>query len=405
MEIKKCICCGSDNLKLLINLGNQPWCNNFLTKNQVGKEEYYPLQLMECRGCKFNQLSYFVPKEKMFSHHDYLSGITKTLRKHFKEIAEDAVTFSSIHHDDLILDIGGNDGTNLETYKELGYNNIVNVEAATNISEISKNKGINTHNEFFNEDYIDKYHYNNNIKIINASGVFFHLEEIHSVIKGIKKSLHNDGVLVVQFMYVLDMLKNKTFDMIYHEHLFYYTIQSLENLLKKYDLEIVHCYHSDIHSGSMIAYIKHSSPNNKKTDSYVKYKTEEQTYLETNPFEQFIKEITLNKNKLKETLQLIKLKNPSSKIYALGAPAKGNTLMNYFDIKGLVDKVHEVNELKIGKYTPHTHIPIEKESLEDSPDYYLVLAHNFFDEIVEKNKHLKEKGVKFIMPFPKTKII
>lgn len=405
MKIEECICCGSNNLKLLIDLGNQPWCNNFLTKDQIKNEKYYPLQLMECEECKFNQLSFFVPKEKMFSHHDYLSGITKTLRKHFKEIAEDVVKVNNIQQNDLILDIGGNDGTNLETYKELGYNNVVNVEAALNISEISKNKGILTHNEFFNENYIDKHKYNNNIKVINASGVFFHLEEIHSVIKGIKKSLHNDGVLVVQFMYVLDMLKNKTFDMIYHEHLFYYTIQSLESLLKLYDLEIVHCYHSDIHSGSMIAYAKHCSLKNKKTDSYLEYKTKEQTYLKTNPFDSFIKEITLNKNKLKETLQIIKSKNPLSKIYALGAPAKGNTLMNYFDVKGLIDKVHEVNELKIGKYTPHTHILIEKESLEDLPDYYLVLAHNFFDEIVEKNKHLKEKGVKFIMPFPEIKII
>lgn len=405
MKIEECICCGSNNLKLLIDLGNQPWCNNFLTKDQIGNEEYYPLQLMECKECKFNQLSYFVPKEKMFLNHDYLSGITKTLRKHFKEIAEDVVKVNNIQQNDLILDVGGNDGTNLETYKELGYNNVVNVEAASNISEISKNKGILTHNEFFNENYIDKHKYNNNIKVINASGVFFHLEEIHSVIKGIKKSLHNDGVLVIQFMYVLDMLKNKTFDMIYHEHLLYYTIQSLENLLKLYDLEIVHCYHSDIHSGSMIAYAKHCSLENKKTDSYLEYKTKEQTYLKTNPFDSFIKEITLNKNKLKETLQIIKSKNPLSKIYALGAPAKGNTLMNYFDIKGLIDKVHEVNELKIGKYTPHTHILIEKESLEDLPDYYLVLAHNFFDEIVEKNKHLKEKGVKFIMPFPEIKII
>jgi len=405
MKIEKCICCNSNNLKLLIDLENQPWCNDFITEDQIGKEEYYPLQLMQCNDCNFIQLSFFVPKEKMFSQHDYLSGVTKTLKNHFKEIAKDVIEFNNIQTEDIILDIGGNDGTNLETYKELGYNNVINVEAASNISRISKSKGILTHNEFFNEDYVIKHGYNDNIKVINASGVFFHLEEIHSVIKGIKKALNKDGVLVVQFMYVLDMLKNKTFDMIYHEHLFYYTIQSLESLLKQHDLEIIHCYHSDIHSGSMIAYVKHTSANDKKTDSYLNHISEEKTYLDNNPFDNFIKEITSNKNKLKETLLSIKTINPSSKIYALGAPAKGNTLMNYFEVKGLVDKVHEVNKLKIGKYTPHTHIPIEEESLDDIPDYYLVLAHNFFDEIVEKNKHLKEKGVKFIMPFPKIKII
>ena len=404
MNINNCVCCESNDLKLLIDLGDQPWCNNFLTEDQIGKEEYYPLQLKQCNNCEFIQLSFFVPKEKMFSKHDYLSGTTKTLKKHFKKIAKDVIEFNNVNTDDIILDIGGNDGTNLETYKELGYNNVINVEAASNISEISSNKGILTHNEFFNEKYINKYNYNN-IKVINASGVFFHLEEIHSVIRGIKKALNNDGVLVIQFMYVLDMLKNKTFDMIYHEHLFYYTIQSLENILKLYDLEIIHCYHSDIHSGSMIAYIKHTSVNNKKTNDYLKHTSNEKTYLDNNSINDFIREITSNKNKLKETLLSIKNENPSSKIYALGAPAKGNTLMNYFEVKGLIDKVHEINELKIGKYTPHTHIPVEKESLEDLPDYYLILAHNFFDEIIEKNKHLKEKGVKFIIPFPEIKII
>lgn len=407
MKITNCICCQSNKLKLILDLGEQPWCNNFLNKEDIGKEEYYPLQLMKCKECQFIQLSYFVPKEKMFSKHDYLSGTTKTLAKHFKEIAKNVTDFTYVEDNDLILDIGGNDGTNLLQYKELGFKNLVNVEAASNISEISTKNGILTHNEFFNESYVTKYwKYGGSAKIINASGVFFHLEEIHSVIKAIKKLLHKDGVLVVQFMYVLDMLKNKTFDMIYHEHLFYYTLQTLENLVKQYGLEIVHSYHSDIHSGSMIAYIKHINPKTNKTDDYWENMLYERTYLAENSLERFaeyIKEIH-EKNELKNVLFGLLIDN--KKVYALGAPAKGNTLLNYFKLENtLIQRIHEVNELKIGKFTPHSHIPIVKECLCDLPDYYLVLSHNFFDEIVEKNKWMKEKGIKFILPFPQVKII
>jgi len=407
MKITNCICCNSDKLKLILDLGEQPWCNNFLLREEIGKEEYYPLQLMKCEECQFIQLSYFVPKEKMFSKHDYLSGTTKTLAKHFKKIAENVTNFIEVDKNDLIVDIGGNDGTNLLQYKELGYNKLWNIEAASNIAKISNDNGIECLNEFFNEKTVEKYklYIPKKAKIINASGVFFHLEEIHSVIKGIKKLLHEDGVLCVQFMYVLDMIKNNSFDMIYHEHLFYYTLNSLEKLLQPYNLEIVHCYHSDIHSGSMIAYIKHTSPRNNKTDDYWENMTNERRDLEEHSLEEFGEYIIQIKHSLKEHLFHYQTLYPGAKIYALAATAKGNTLMNYFNIGEFITKVHEINELKIGKYTPHTHIPIEKESMDDLPDYYLVLAHNFFDEIVEKNKEMRDKGVRFILPFPKIKIV
>lgn len=404
MKINNCICCNSNELELILDLGDQPWCNDFLTKDQLGKEEYYPLQLMKCKVCNFLQLSYFVPKEKMFKNHDYLSGTTSTLAKHFYNIANNIKNFIQVNENDLIIDIGGNDGTNLLQYKKLGYNNLLNVESGLKQAEISINNNINTITDYFNEDLINKHpELINSAKVINTSGVFFHLEEIHSVLRGIKKILNTDGILCVQFMYVIDMIKNKTFDMIYHEHLFYYTIETLENLIKQYDLEIVHCYHSDIHSGSMIAYIKHTSPSNVRTDDYWENLAKEKRFLHENPIEKFAEEI----RNIKWNLYNFIIDNtwPSDKIYALGAPAKGNTLMNYFEIGEFIEKVHEINPLKIGKYTPYTHIPITKESYDDLPDYYVVLSHNFFDEIIEKNQEMINKGVKFICPFPEIKII
>lgn len=416
MQKTKCTCCDLTNLELILDLGNQPWCNNFLTKEEIGHEEYYPLQLMCCKDCAFLQLSYFVPKEKMFSKHDYLSGTTKSLAKHFAEVAKHVTETHNIPKDGLIVDIGGNDGTNLLQYKALGFTNLLNIESAKNIAAISslKNK-ISTVHDFFNEELADALagFEKSKAKIINASGVFFHLEEIHSVIRGINKLLDDDGVLVVQFMYVVDMLKNKTFDMIYHEHLFYYTLRSLDNLLIKYGLAIFDAYHSDIHSGSMIAYIKKIPEKINEqiglTDRFRDLYKEEIQYLSYNnqieKYREFAEKIRMVRPSLRHSLFSIK-SDPTQKVYALGAPAKGNTLMNYFNLdENYVDKVHEVNDLKIGKYTPHTHIPIEREDPNDLPDYYLVLSHNFFDEIVAKNQHMREKGVKFILPFPEIKII
>ena len=171
----------------------------------------------------------------MFKHHTYVSGTTKSLANHFYEIAKENVEQFNLKDGDVIYDIGGNDGTQLLQYKKLGINSVINIESATNIARLSSQNGIPTMNEFFNEDCI-RPDGMKQVKLINAAGVFFHLEELHSVIKGIKLALQEDGIFVVQFMYLGDMLEKLSFDGIYHEHLCYYSIDSLMKLLEPYGL-------------------------------------------------------------------------------------------------------------------------------------------------------------------------
>ena len=201
------------------------------------------------------------------------------------------------------------------------------------------------------------------------------------------------------------MVEKLNFDGIYHEHLCYYTLNSLKNLLKPYGLKIFDSYYSEIHSGSIIAKVCKETSNFELTERHKKTIENDKKYNKIN-FLEFAKIIESKKNDLKELLTKIKKDNPKSKIYAYGAPAKGNTLLNYFNIdKNLIDKCVEVNDLKIGLFLPKSHIPIVEETVEDIPDYYLLLSHNFTDEIIKKNKPLIEKGVKFIIPFPKIQII
>ena len=390
--------------EVVLDLGEQPWGNNFLTEGEVGKEPFYPLKLVYCNQSELLQLSYFVPKEVMFLNHTYLSGMTKSLQSHFYNTAKENLEDLNLSFDDIVVDIGGNDGTQLLEYKKLGFNNVINIESASNICKLSETSGITSHNMFFNEDNVKGVIDKGSVKLINASGVFFHLEELHSVIKGIDYILSDDGVFVVQFMYSGAMVENGNFDTIYHEHLCYYTINSICKLLSNYGLKIFDAQFVEIHSGTIIAkFCKESCDKYPVTERCLEQIERDKKY-DLQSFLDLGEYIKGRRDNLRSFLK--DLKDNNKTIYAYGAPVKGNTLLNYMRIDDtIIDKVVEVNPLKIGKYTPGTNIPVTEESLEDLPDYYLLLSHNFKDEILKKNKDLLDKGVKFIIPFPKIEVI
>lgn len=396
-----CRSCNYQDLEIILDLGNQPWCNHLLN-NLTDTEITYPLRLVYCKKCELLQLDYTVPKEIMFIDHGYRSGITETLKNHFYEIAKENISMFNLKSEDLIIDIGGNDGTQLLQYKKLGINKLINFESATLVSKISQNAGIPTINAFFSEDTAKKYIPEGSAKIINAAGVFFHLEDLHGVIKGIDYALADSGIFNVQCMYANEIIKQGTYDMIYHEHLCYYTMKSLHNLLAPYGFSIFDAYHSDIHSGSLILRI---CKNNfyPKTDRYFEMLKEESKYS-IEHLKTTCQQIKNNRGKIKQFL--LNLKQQNKTIYAYGSPAKGCTLLNYEGIDNtIITKAVEVNQLKINKILPMSHIPIVEENINDIPDYYLLLSHNFKEEIMRKNDKLLKKGVKFIIPFPQIKVL
>ena len=200
MTTLKCRICDESEFELILDLGNQPWGNGFITLDAIKSEKSYPLKLMYCKKCSTSQLDFTVPKEEMFIEHTYLSGTTKTLENHFANVAKNVfLRFLKDNPRPRVLDIGSNDGTQLAQFKNLGCE-ILGVESAIHVSEIANQNGIPTLNTFFNltsAKSIQK-----EFDVINASGVFFHLEELHSVCEGIKLLLTEDGVFVVQFIYM-----------------------------------------------------------------------------------------------------------------------------------------------------------------------------------------------------------
>lgn len=394
--LKKCRVCESSNLEEIIDFGKQPWCNDFLNYDQLGKEKFYPLVLVLCNECKVSQLNYTVKKEIMFSDHTYLSGVTKSLSAHFENLRNEIVKKFDIREKKKILDLGSNDGTFLKHFKNIGWK-VLGVEPSKAICQIANENGIETLNKFFN--FQTSQEINEKFDFINASGVFFHLEELHSFTKGVENLLNKDGVFIIQFLYMESIINNTAFDQIYHEHLLYYNLLTLNKLLLKHNLEIFDAHLHEIHGGQMTAYVSRVSGRKK-----------------TKKFQELLsKEIKNNANEMsrylffKDNIQKLRLKNikyvnealkNEKKIFGLGAPAKGNTLLNYFGFKSKhISKLLEINTLRRNLYAPGSHIPIEIESeIEEQPDIYYVLAWNFKNEILNKNKHLIDDGIEFYFP-------
>lgn len=392
-----CRICDNPNLVPALDLGLQPWANNFLTKEQVGKEEKYPLFLVYCPKCFCVQLDYTVPKEVMFSDHTYVSGTTKTLSQHFLDTAKNIkeTYFKDIKHPS-VLDIGSNDGTQLLQYQSLSFETL-GVESCKRIADIAVASGVETVTDYFNEECVEKIY--KKFDLINASGVFFHLEELHSATRAVKKALKDKGVFVVQFLYMKSITENLAFDQIYHEHLLYYTVDTISKLLKRHNLEAFDAYLSPIHGGSMILFSSHSG--NFSTSSRYLDLLQEEEKTGANTLEHYLSFAERVKKMKEETLSYLKAeKAKGKKVFGFGAPVKGNTFLNYCGIgTQYLDCLTEKNPLRKGLYSPGMHIPLViEEELQEQPDIYFVLAWNFKKEILKNNQHLIEKGVEFYFP-------
>jgi 2-polyprenyl-3-methyl-5-hydroxy-6-metoxy-1,4-benzoquinol methylase len=400
-----CRCCGGRDVEMLLDLGAQPHCNRLVRPDlAVGTERRFPLRLGFCRDCTMVQIDHTIAKESMFSDYPYVSGTTKTLVAHFKETSERVAEAYGIAAAELVVDIGSNDGTWLKQYAPLGCR-LLGVEAAANVAEIAQAAGIPTWNRFFDETCArDILAQHGPAKIITAAGVFFHLEELHSVVRGIAALLADDGVFVVQAIYLGGMIENTAFDQIYHEHLCYYTLRSLSALLEQYGLEVFAAGLVAIHGGTIEAHVARKGSRAIGESVRRLQHSEAMSGLgEIGTYRRFATAVLALRNQLLELLRGYRMRGKS--VWAYGAPAKGATLLNSFGIGAdLVQRAVEKNPMKIGLAIPGVRIPIEAEGGQP-PDAYLMLAWNFIDEFLEKEAKYLDAGGVFIVPIPQVREI
>ena len=392
-----CRVCDGGQLELVVDLGSQPWCNHFLKKEEVGAEPFYPLRVVYCLTCGAAQLDYTVKKEVMFADHTYLSGVTTSLSEHFRQVAMEADRrFLRGATAKSVLDIGSNDGTQLKHFQALGYE-VLGVESSRMTARIANAAGVPTLNEFFNLETARGL--GRKFDLINAAGIFFHLEELHSVTEGIREALKDGGVFIVQFLYMKSILENVAFDQIYHEHLLYYNLQTISRLLERHGLSLFDAYLSPIHGGSIIGFVTQTGRTEPSARLLELKRAEvKERSNEIGTYQAFYRRV--QKMKADKLDYLSRAKRDGKRVFGFGAPAKGNTLLNYFGIgPEYIDCLVEKNMLRKGLFSPGMHIPVViEEELAEPPDIYYVLAWNFKTEILKNNQHLLDCGVEFYFP-------
>jgi nucleoside-diphosphate-sugar epimerase/SAM-dependent methyltransferase len=380
-----CRCCDSKNLKRIISFGFQAPANNLLDRKEQ-KFTTYPLELNYCVDCYNCQLSYVVKPEKLFSNYLYLSSTSITFRKHFEKAANKYIKeFRLKKNKSIIIDIGSNDGIGLIPFKKGGFKKIVGIEPAKNIAILARKNGIKTINSFMNRSVLKKI--KKKADLILASNVYAHTDNLNEMTETIFKLLKKNGTLIIEVQYIINTIKDLSFDNIYHEHVNYWNITTLKKYLSKFSFEIYKVEKIDTHGGSIRVFV--SKKKTHKIDKSVKRFEEYEKNFGIHKFKKFenfqTKIYELKSNFIKNLKKLTSEK----KIAGYGAPAKASTMLNFFGVKNQIKFIIDDNKFKNKKIIPGTEIQIfNKENIPFLPDQIIIFAWNYYKEIKKNNKNI-----------------
>ena len=399
--------CRGPKLRQFIDLGGQPNGNHFPIPADFANEPRFPFAMAVCTDCWQVQIEEFPSVEFMFSNHPYITGVNMPVVQHFDRMVENTLKKFPLTTNRLVVDIGANDGTLLNRFRAAGMR-VLGVDPGQRTGELARQNGITVCETFWNESTAQAFNQLNlRPDLICATAVFYHVADIHSFVRGLSMVMKERTIFLTQCVYLKDVLEKLQFDHFYHEHTMIHALTPLKKLFAQYGLRMVDVDFYDVHGGSFALYVAREEapfPTSPSIDAAIA--AEQAAGLQDfATYQRFAVKVQENRNSLLSLLR--KLKDEGKRIYALGAPLKGSTLLNYCGIgPELVELATEVNRFKIGRYTPGTHIPIVYEdSLGQQPDYYLVLSWNFLDFFVEKYAGYLRAGGKFIVPHPEVRVV
>ncbi len=414
--IKSCRACGSINLKLFFDLGSQPLANSLL-KSAHEPERFYPLSLSFCENCSLVQLNQTIDPKELFSNYLWVTGTSKAANAFAEKFYQELVSRQNKPKTDYVLELASNDGTFLLPFIRNGHK-VLGVDPAKNILDIALQKGVPTECAFFNNTTAKKIVKKHGLaSIIFARNVIAHVANLHDFVKGIHTALAEDGIVAIEPHYAKIILEGLQYDSIYHEHLCYFTLASLENLLSSHGLFIFDAIESPISGGAIIVYArKTKSTPSRNLLNYRKKENENQTN-KFKTWQIFAKRAFIHKQKFLSMMNDIRsrmsviiqdVEKRKALIVGWGASARSSTLLNFCGLdSNVIPAIIDLNPLKQGLWTAGTRIYIDKPEtiLALKPDYILILAWNFADEIVEILKNVYHYKGSFIIPLPKFKII
>ena len=404
-----CRGCFSKNLKCFLDLGTMPLAGGFLKKNQIVNEVKIPLKVYFCKNCGLVQILDVVDPTVLFKNYFYISSVIKSLSDHFKEYSQFLKRNYLKKNGSQLLEFGSNDGVLLQYFMNNKNIKTLGIDPSVNVSKIARKKGLNVIVDYFSQKSALKINQKYGLMdVVTGSNVFAHVDDIHEIINAAKILLKENGVFIVEVHYLLDLRKKFQYDTIYHEHLCYYSVYALKNIFELEDLKIVDVQRLSMHGGGIRVIATKKSSRLKVSENVKKIINNElkNGLNKFTSFKKFASKIVSHKEKLQKLL--LKIKKQKKTIVGYGASGRGTTLLNYCNIDTkILDYIVDLSPLRAGMLMPGVHIPIfhPEKSRKNPPDYFLVLAWNYFDSILQQEKKLKSKGVKFIIPFPKIKVI
>ena len=407
----ECRFCNTHLRHLFLSLGAAPLSNSYLTGEDLQKmEPHYPLDVYVCHNCLLVQLEEFEKAQDIFhAGYAYFSSYSDSWLKHCENYVDMMVERFGLNEAKFVVEIASNDGYLLQYFKK--YNvPILGIEPAANTARVAREKGIPTEISFFDQVYAQgMLRAGRQADLIIGNNVLAHNPNLNDFVRGLKTALKPDGLITMEFPHLARLMEETQFDTIYHEHFSYFSFLAVEKIFREHGLAVFDVEELPTHGGSLRIFAAHAEDAGKSFSPRVgalRARELENGYGSIDHYLGFQKKVQAMKRSLLQIL--IGIKNEGKKIVGYGAPAKGNTLLNYCGIRtDFLDYTVDRSPHKQNCYLPGSRIPIKHPDRirEDKPDYVLILPWNIKEEIMEQMKHVREWGGRFIIPIPWVRII